>query len=235
MKALILVLVSFLAVSALAQPGPPGLCRPCLFYAGDLNPNDPQADAFPDMYTFVFPDTKTYAGILLPAGHSILVTGILFQIQISGSPKLDPKGASWEIRSGLLTSNDVGTLIASGQIGAAVEPTGRELNYPEFTVAVNVDPPVQLRGGRKGTIYWFNVEPPCVNSKDPACNQETQQYFVSNTTQQTNSVRGSLQAGGAGYIYANNSEYNYNWDTLCGAGFTGCSYVSFGVMGRVAQ
>jgi hypothetical protein len=68
MKALILVLVSFLAVSALAQPGPPGLCRPCLFYAGDLNPNDPQADAFPDMYTFVFPDTKTYAGILITSG-----------------------------------------------------------------------------------------------------------------------------------------------------------------------
>ena len=232
MKASILLLLSLMALNAAAQSGPPALCKPCLFYAGDLNPSDPQADAFPNMYTFVYADTKTYAPILLPAGHSILVTGILFQIQIEGSPKLDPKGASWEIRSGLLTSNDGGTLIASGAIGAAVEPTGRTLNYPEFTVAVKVNPPVQLEGGRKGTIYWFNVEPPCVNSNDPDCNQPSQQYFVSNTTQQTNSLRGSLQVGGAGYIYANNSTYHYNWDTLCAAGFAGCSYVSFGVMGH---
>jgi hypothetical protein len=231
MKASILLLLSLMALNAAAQSGPPALCKPCLFYGGDLNPGDPSANAYPNMYTLALPDTRVYAAIRLPAGHSVIVTGILFQIQISGAPKLDPKGAAWEIRSGLGDGANGGTLIAFGQVGAAVEPTGRTLNYPEFTVAVKVNPPVQLDGGRKGTTYWFNVEPPCVNTHDPDCNQLSQQYFVSNTTQQTNSVRGALQPVGDAFIYSSNEVYRYDWVNLCALG-QGCDYLSFGVMGK---
>lgn len=96
-------------------------------------------------------------------------------------------------------------------------------------------PKVRLDGGIKGTVYWINLMPPCINSQDPVCNQISQQYFVSNTTQQTNGFRAILQPAGGGIIDAHNQEYQYNWEGLCFAGFRGCDYVSFGLMGRVVQ
>lgn len=53
------VLTLSMAIWAQAQSGAPALCKPCLFYAGDLSPSDPNADGFPDMDTLVLPDTKT--------------------------------------------------------------------------------------------------------------------------------------------------------------------------------
>src|SRR5580698_2795114 len=173
MKTALFALLLSLSTSCVytnAQSGPPAICKPCLFYGGDLNPADPNAEAFLNEET-VNAFAQTYGAITVPTNHAVLVEGILFQIIIEGGKKLDPKSAIFEIRTDITDLG--GTLIADGG-GSPVymQPTGRQFNgNPEYTIAVRVDPPVQLDGGTKrpGTNYWFNLLPFCTNQNDPTC------------------------------------------------------------------
>ena len=57
MKIYLLLAIAALCVQASAQdrfattPAPPAICKPCLFYGGDIDPNDPNADGFIDQNT----------------------------------------------------------------------------------------------------------------------------------------------------------------------------------------
>jgi hypothetical protein len=221
------VLVSVLSLSALAQSGPPALCKPCLFYGGDFDQTDPNSTAFPDENTLAYAATDTYGALKIPQNHGALVEGILFQIIFDGVVKLDPNEATWEIRTGI-SEGDGGTLIASGQGFVAIQPTGRGGNGPEYSVAVKVNPPVSLSGG----VYWFNLTPLCLNKHDSIC--ATNQYGVSNTTQRTNNFRGFLQP--TGEIFVNSEHYFYNWENWCNlTGAQTCASLSFGVIGKVLR
>jgi hypothetical protein len=221
-----------LATGAWAQQGPPRLCKPCLFYGGDANPSDPNQSNFYNENTIVYKDTSTYGAVLVPRGHIIQVEGILFQVQFVPDVLFDPNGVTWEIRSNV-SDGSGGTLIASGQGPVAKEPTGRFEAGIEYSVRVAVDPPVQLSGGAKGTVYWFNLTPQCTNPRDQDC--ENNQYAISNTTQQANNLRGGLQLSGRMFI--NSYTFDYNWEDLCELTQNGtqCQYLSFGLTGDVIQ
>jgi hypothetical protein len=221
------VLFCLLSVAAIAQSGPPALCKPCLFYGGDFS-NDLNSYALWDENTLFYPNTSTYGAVRVPKGHSVVVEGILFQIQFDPSFLLDPRGVTWEIRKGV-TAGSGGTVIASGQGPVAVQPTGRFDIGPEYTVAIKTGGDVPLTGG----TYWFNITPVCVNQRDSAC--ETIQYGVSNTTQQANSFRGGLQP--VDEMFINSQYYNYNWANVCSLNINhaGCATLSFGLMGRIIQ
>jgi hypothetical protein len=227
--------LSAFCVYANAQSDLPSKCRPCLFYGGDLNPNDPNADAFPNEATNEL-GAYTYASIIVPKGHTLLIEGILFQTVFEFYDQTDPQVANWEIRTGEIFNNG-GTLVAQGAGAVSTKPTGRSLNgWPEYTVALEVYPPVQISGGSKypGTQYWFNLLPQCENPNNLNCNKV--QYLASNTTQQTNSFRAFAQPADA--IFLDSSSYGYDW-VLCGSvgGYNGnqCEYLSFGLMGKVLQ
>ena len=228
-----LVGLSILTGWAQGQSGPPAICKPCLFYGGDLNPTDPSAEAFLNEET-INADAETYGAITIPKNHAVLVEGILFQIIIEDGERLDPKSATYEIRTDITDGG--GTLIAAGGSPPVyMQPTGRQFNGNlEYTIAVRVNPPVQLDGGTKhpGTAYWFNLVPYCTNHGDPTC--KTVQYFVSNTTQQTNGVRPFAQDfDGVVLVWPQFPAFS-----LCDQdGFTGqqCIALSFGLMGTVVQ
>jgi hypothetical protein len=224
----LLAFVSVLLPCAMAQSGPPALCKPCLFYAGDFDPMGPNAADFPDENTLEYDNVKTYGAVSIPGNHDVLIEGILFQIVRNGVNELDPVETPWEIRTGV-SEGSGGTLIASGQGVAHVQATGRFGNGPEYTFAVEVSPPVSVGGA----VIWFNITPQCV---EKGHNCESAEYSVSNTTLETNNFRGALQPTGQMYINSESDSYPYTWENWCN--FTNpetCARLSFGLIGKILQ
>jgi hypothetical protein len=221
----------FLANHALAQSQPPSLCKPCLFYGGDLNPSDPSAEAFANEDTLsVY--AVTYGAVKVPGNRSVLIEGILFQTVIQDGDAFKYQTASYEIRTDVIGNG--GTLVGAGGGFTAVKPTGRQFNGgTEYTIAVKVDPPVELDGGQyPGTEYWFNLTPNCTNQNNPTC--QTISYLVSNTS----GINGlHLFASLADQIVFVWPQFNYNWSYCYEDGFSGqqCGLLSFGLMGTVVQ
>jgi hypothetical protein len=221
-----------LAPSVQAQVVLPKLCRPCLFYGGDISPDDQNTEAFPNGMTLTTND-ETYIAVHIPANRTVLVEGLLVQTIIERGDGLDPKQASYEILSDVVTGKG-GTLVAFNVVPAAVQPTGRQFaGFPEYTVAVKLDPPVQLSGGKfPGTVYWLNVQPQCTNPKNPYC--QTVTYLESNSSLGVNSLHVNTE------YYADNDFYwpqkDYIFEPCVDTGLNGnqCS-LSFGIMGTIVQ
>jgi hypothetical protein len=221
-----------LTICVQAQSGPPALCKPCLFYGGDYDPTDPNSAIFYNEYTNGYGMTRTYGAVVVPRQRTLSISGILFQTMIQRGNALDPKGAGWEIRTNNIWEGG-GTLVASGQGAVAMEATGRSRDGDsEYTISIKLNPPVEISGGTTvGTVYWFNLTPVC-DLRNALCS--TIQYFVSDTTQQANGVRATLQQESRSII--NSDHYPYVWEDLCDAfPIQGCGYLSFGLMGTAVQ
>jgi hypothetical protein len=225
----VLVLIT-LNASARAQSGPPALCKPCLFYGGDSNMLNADDEIFPNEDTLSYLST-VYGAIRVPANHSVSIEGILFQVDMTNFP--DPKGAYWDIRIGL-EDGGAGTSIASGSGAVAIQPTGRYFDqYNEYTVLVNLNPPVELDGGGDhGTDYWINLNPVCLESMHSECRRSS--YWVSNTPEEANAFRPALQV--AGQMRINSEQLGYSWENVCFAynlQAQQCTWLSFGLTGKI--
>jgi hypothetical protein len=107
----VLVGLLLLATWGQAQSGPPAICKPCLYYSGDLSPSDPSAEVFLNEET-ISTAADTFGAVLVPQYCSVLVEGLLFQTVIEAGDKLDPKEAFYQIRTNI--TEEGGTLVASG-------------------------------------------------------------------------------------------------------------------------
>lgn len=229
---IICVGMALVSLRSVAQSGPPKLCKPCLFYGGDMNVNDINAAIFQNDFTLSY-EASTYSPITVPKGRALLIEGILFQVMEVTPP--DPKGAYWDIRVNV-DQGGGGNSIASGLGPVIMQPTGRFFNqYYEYTTVVKVNPPVQITGGNgsRGTEYWFNLTPVC-DKHTPECASD--QFWVSNTPHEFNSFRAELQRGGK--IVINSPQMGFNWENVCdayGIGGNQCSWLSFGLIGKVVQ
>jgi len=213
------------AETVLAPSGtPPGLCRPCLFYGGDL-PTDSNAAGLSDENTLSVPGSSTYTAFNVPSGVTARVTGILVNVQASAD--FDPQMASWDIRTGV-SEGDGGTSIASGTGKIQVAATGRNLfGLNEYTVLVHL-PTEHLGEGE----YWFNVTPECTNgATDGSCS--VGRIFLSNTTQNTNGVLANAQP--ADSMFLNSALFGFIWANWCDASLglssAQCRAASFGLTG----
>jgi len=133
---------------------PPAACSPCLYYSGDFNPADPNANGLANEVDAL---VTTGAHQYTPVTPNLTwqVSG-LFINTLSG---LTPTNATWEIRTGVSAGNG-GTLVASGSTGVTQTPTGRSaFGFTEYTDSVALSPAVVLNAG---TTYWINVTPVCV-------------------------------------------------------------------------
>lgn len=210
------------------QSTPPASCSPCLFYGGDLNPTDANADGFSDENTLlVVGGSQTYGAVSIPSGPNASVTGILFNVLATAA--FDPFTANWDIRQGVSEGNG-GTDVASGSGAAiAVAQTGRvAFGIYEYTVTVTFST-VTLAPGE----YWFNLQPQCLNTLDGSCTVFRQ--FFSNTTQETNAVNGSWQPNSE--LFFNSSYFGFTWANWCDSdlGLTSeqCADGSFGLIGEL--
>ena len=151
-------------------PGSPNTFNlPCLFYAGDFNPNDPNANGLANENDAIVGGNPygaaTYQNFVYQGGPILgLFTNNLSQ--------LTPESGYWEIRSGVAEGNG-GVLIASGvAVGQNFlqTPTGRgAFGYDEVTDAVLI-PPMSLQPSE---TYWFAVVPLCPNCNGRSFNSNT--------------------------------------------------------------
>lgn len=208
-------------------PSVPSLCNPCLFYGGDLNPNDPNAAGMSDENTLLITGgSSTYGEVNIPAGTTVSVKGALFNVQ--SSTAFDPQTASYDIRTGVSEGNG-GTSIASGTANIQVAATGNNfLGVYEYSIMVKFHA-ITLTPG----AYWINVTPNCTNTLDGSCGIFRQ--FVSNTTSRTNALHQSWQP--AHEMFLNSAFFGFSWANWCDSslGFnqTQCGYLSFGLLGGV--
>jgi hypothetical protein len=216
-------------ISHATKPQAPASCDPCLFYGGDLNPTDPNADGFSDENTLlILGGSQTYGAITIPAGANASVTGILYQVLATAA--FDPFTATYDIRQGISEGNG-GTDVSTGSASVAVAATGRTaFGLYEYTVTATFSSVTLVPGE-----YWFNLEPQCLNTLDGSCSVFRQ--YASNTTQETNAVNGSWQPSGEMFF---NSAFDFgvdttwaNWcDSDLGLNSEQCAWLSFGVIGE---
>ena len=136
---------------------PPAACNPCLYYSGDFDPNDANANGLADEDDAIVSSAHVYSPVKPDAPWH--VTG-LFINTLSG---LIPTGATWEIRTGVSEGNG-GTVVASGSGAVTQTATGRSgFGFTEYTDSVTVSPAVTLSAG---TTYWINVTPVCAACAD---------------------------------------------------------------------
>ena len=210
-----------------SKPQPPASCSPCLFYGGDLNPNDANADGFSDENTLlILGGSNTYGAVNIPAGPNANVTGILFNILATAA--FDPFTATYDIRQGISEGNG-GTDVSSGSATIAVAATGRNaFGLYEYTITATFSTVTLVPGE-----YWFSLEPQCLNTLDGSCTVFRQ--FVSNTTQEANAVNGSWQPDREMFFNSSYFGFTYaNWcDSSLGLNSSQCDWLSFGLVGEL--
>jgi hypothetical protein len=131
---------------------PPTACNPCLYYSGDFDPNDANANGLANEVDAIVTTGSSQYSPVTP-NVTWHVTG-LFINTLSG---LTPTSANWEIRTGVSEGNG-GTLVASGSGAVTQTATGRSgFGFTEYTDSVAVS--VTLNAG---TTYWINVTPVCL-------------------------------------------------------------------------
>jgi len=160
-----LAAVLFVAVAANACPMING--QTCLFYGGDFDPNDPNANGLTnetDSYVNGDPYGSAIYQNFVYDGNSP-ITG-LFTNNFIASNSI-PKNGYWEIRSGVSEGNG-GTLVASGTNPLINAPTGlNAFGYPIYTNAVTFSPLVLNAG-----TYWLAVVPEC----NPTCGGNSRSF-----------------------------------------------------------
>ena len=136
--------------------------HPCIYYGGDIDPNDPEEDGFSNENTLFIEDDWTYNEIAVPVPVKISAA---FTNNLQTFGIIDPPTANWQFRIGVSEGN-AGTLIAYGSGPALLTDTGRNaFGLEEYELVTKT--PVTLPAGN----VWFDVEPNCTNQGDGRCNE----------------------------------------------------------------
>jgi hypothetical protein len=201
---------------------PPAYCKPCLFYGGDFNPSDADANGLAnEMDLLVYSGSEILVPFTVPEDSLWLVTG-LFTNNLSSSTVIDPQQANWSI-SKRVTAGSGGHTMYHGTAPATYTPTGRSgFGLLEYTVLVKT--PTLLLG--PGT-YWLTVVPLCTNSADASCSFA--RYFESNTEENPPlNHYGPLEPNDLSYFNSAYFEVTYE---LANAYISGLDRFSAGVLG----
>ncbi len=153
----------FMATFATAQCG----FISCLFYGGDFDPNNPNANALANENDAIVGGNPygaaTYQNFIVQPGGSF--AHALFTNNLS---TLNPSTGYWEIRTGVSEGNG-GTLVASGSGVMTHVPTGRSgFGYSEYRDEMD-GMNVFLNAGE----YWFALVPNDPNDVNRSFNSNT--------------------------------------------------------------
>jgi hypothetical protein len=203
--------------------GLPSVPATIVFYGGDINVNDPNANGFANANTIAVGQASTYPSVKAPAGSHVVVSGT-FGNNSAFFGYFDGEG-TYDVRTGV--SEGVGGHSAINGTATETEvATGRDpFGLIEYTTSINF--PHNLTA-TAGTTYWVNETPQCISN--PNC-ENGEFYYLSNTTQETNGVNATAQV--ANQIYFNSSYFGYTWANWCdsslGQNTEQCARMSFGL------
>lgn len=139
-----------------------------LFYGGDFDPNNPNANGLANENDAIVGGNPygaaVYQNFIVPNGQNWTIHGLFSNDLMS----ITAGTAYWEIRSGVSEGNG-GTLIASGTGADIMTPTGRSgFGYTEFNNLVT-GLNISLGAG----TYWFTVVPQSPNQAGRSFNSNT--------------------------------------------------------------
>jgi hypothetical protein len=181
-----------------------------LFYGGDVNPNDPNVQGFANGNTVLTPNVTTYGSVTAPKSGKITTSAVFFNNEATQTGNIyDPATATYDIETNV--KDGVGaTELTHGSGKQTAVATGRlPFGLTEMTDTVSFS---SVLTAKDGTTYVINESPQCTDTSNATC---TEQFFFSNTTQQTNSVNGSAQP--AGQLWFNSTFFGFTWTNWCDA------------------
>jgi hypothetical protein len=193
--------------------GPPHACtlskqHPCVYYGGDIDPNDPEENGLSNENTLLIQCSWTYTEVSVPVQFKV---SDAFTNNLQTFGIIDPQTANWDFRIGVHEDYG-GTSIGSGTSAALLTDTGRNaFGFQEYELLTRT--PVSLPTGN----LWFDVQPNCTNQNDPECNPgDNPRYFESDTDglNGINSKFTITSKTGMGPTFFN-PFYEGNWDSWC--------------------
>ena len=138
-------------------PKAPSYCKPCLWYSGDLDPNNPYADGIANEDDQLVADSHIYSAWKVKGATTVVSGAFVNSLDTAGAGIDNP--TPWEIRKGMSDGN-CGTSVKHGKGRSTDTPTGRQFSgINEYTHRVKFKA-VTLKAG----IYWQNVTPQCFNN-----------------------------------------------------------------------
>jgi len=140
---------------AVQPPKAPDYCKPCLWYSGDFDMNNPNANGLANEDDQLVADSHIYAAWKVVGTTTMVQGAFVNSIDIAGFGIDNP--TPWEIRKGM-HDGSCGTIVKKGKGISTDTPTG-DVQFSEFNhrVKFKVFP---LKAG----IYWVNVTPQCFNN-----------------------------------------------------------------------
>jgi len=138
-------------------PTAPSYCKPCLWYSGDFDPNNPNANGLANEQDQLVADSHIYAAWKVATTTTTLQGGFVNSLDTAGAGIDNP--TPWDIRKGASDGN-CGTSVRHGMGTSTDTPTGRQgFGINEYNHRVKfAKKPI-----KKGT-YWVNVTPVCINN-----------------------------------------------------------------------
>jgi len=218
-----------LSLSLFAQTQPNAGTPKLIFYGGDVNPSDPNVECFDNGNSLFAPLETVWGEVRVPAPHQVEITGVLFNVtaDVSAGTIFDPMTATYQVRAGL--RKDVGgQVVAQGSVPLTVTATGRTpCGFTEYKAVAMFLTAVPMSNRQP---LWFNLSPQCTDTGNSNCSAV--QFYVENTTQETNGINKGLQP--AGQIFYNDP--NTNWSDFCDPAVFNfnaqqCARLSFGLYG----
>ena len=140
---------------AVQPPTVPSYCKPCLWYSGDFDMNNPNANGLTNEDDQLVSDAHIYAAWKVVGTTTMVQGAFVNSLDTAGFGIDNP--TPWEIRKGM-RDGDCGTVVKSGKAKSTDTPTGH-CCQPEWTHRVKFKA-FPLKAG----IYWVNVTPQCFNN-----------------------------------------------------------------------
>lgn len=138
-------------------PKAPSYCKPCLWYSGDFDPNNPNANGLANEEDQLVPDSHIYSAWKVAGTTTAAVGAFVNSLDTAGAGIDNP--TPWEIRKGM-KDGSCGKKVKSGKAKSTDTPTGRQgFGINEYTHRVKFAS-IALAAG----TYWQNVTPVCINN-----------------------------------------------------------------------
>jgi PEP-CTERM motif len=206
-------LLSLFAVLFLATVASAQCVAPCIFYSGDYDPNNPNANGLANE-TDAIVGGNPYGAATYDNFKIDATSGNITGLYTNNLSALSPASGYWEIRAGISEGNG-GTLIASGTASGAnfsQTATGRSgfgfTEYTDLASGLNINLPYGF--------YWLAVVPQDPNNANRSFNSNTfglnqvgidipneqffnSSFFGANFTNANNEI-GDAQAFSAGVV-----------------------------------
>jgi hypothetical protein len=181
--------------------------HPCVYYGGDIDPNDPEENGLSNENDLFIANSWTYTEVDAPIGARLAGA---FSNNLSTYGVIDPKTANWDFRTGVSEGNG-GTDIKSGTGPAEFTATGRNaFGFNEYELLTATSVSVSA-----GDVF-FGVQPNCTNANDEDCSNDPR-YFESDTDglNGINSKYTVTSNTGFGPVFESPTFFGVNWASWC--------------------